>query len=311
MNIVLLDSLTLGDFDSRIFESLGNFTSYLTTKKNQIIERCKDSEIIITNKVILDSTIIESLPRLKLICIAATGMNNIDLQAAEKRGIAVRNVAGYSTRAVAQHTFMLALSLLGKLPYYSHYVASGEWVKSEIFCHLLYPIVDLYKREWGIIGLGSIGKEVCRLAKAFGANVSYYSTSGKNTQAEIPHKSLDNLLETSDIISIHAPLNEKTHNLITAKQLEKLKKGAILLNLGRGGIVNEQDVANNLKKQDFFFGTDVLEKEPMNANHPLLDSTITQKVIITPHIAWAYRDTKQRLLEMVADNIKTFLQKQS
>ena len=169
-------------------------------------------------------------------------------------------------------------------------------------------INDLYGKEWGIIGFGNIGKQVCKLAHSFGANISYHSTSGNNTQAQIPHKSLDSLLSTSDIISIHAPLNSHTHNLITKRQLQKLKKGAILLNLGRGGIVNERDLAEQLHQQDFYFGTDVLEKEPMIENHPLLDSNIAHKIIITPHIAWAYKDTKERLLQLVAKNIESFIQ---
>ncbi|STQ86959.1 D-2-hydroxyacid dehydrogenase [Helicobacter muridarum] len=306
MNIVMLDSLTLGEFDTNIFSKLGNFSFYPTTKSDEVIPRCKDADIVIVNKVVLDANIIESLSNLKLICVAATGTNNIDLETAKKRGIPVKNVVGYSTYSVAQHTLTLALNLLSKLTYYSQYVASGEWAKSEIFCHLAYPIIDLKDKEWGIIGLGNIGRQVCHLVKAFGARVSYHSTSG-NIQAGIQHKSIESLLQTSDIISIHAPFNPKTQNLIADKELRLLKKGAILLNLGRGGIVNEQDLAARLKEQDFYFGSDVLEKEPMIPNHPLLNPDIASKVIITPHIAWAYKDTKDKLISMVVDNIKEFL----
>ena len=307
MQLVLLDKMTLGDFDETLFAQFGDFKSYQTTDSTQVLERTKDADIIITNKVVLDSKILSSLPKLKLICVSATGTNNIDMEYAKTHNIAVKNVAGYSTHSVAQHTLMLALSLLGRLPYYSQYVQQGQWCKSEIFCHLTYDLQDLYGKQWGIIGYGSIGKQVCHLAKAFGAEVSYHSTSGNNTQNDIPHKSLDEILKTSDIISIHAPLNNTTQNLIAKEQLQMLKKGAILLNLGRGGIVNEKDLAQALQIQDFLFGTDVLEKEPMIANHPLLDSKIAHKVIITPHIAWAYKDTKDRLLQMVAENIKQFL----
>ncbi|RDU70717.1 D-2-hydroxyacid dehydrogenase [Helicobacter aurati] len=308
MNIVMLDALTLGEFDSKIFAEFGHFSMYLTTKPDEIIPRCKDAQIIIVNKVVIDSHTIQSLDNLQLICVAATGTNNIDLQAAEKKGVLVKNVVGYSTNAVAQHTLMIALSFLGKLSYYAQYVAQGEWVKSDIFCHLSQPIIDLQSKEWGIVGFGSIGRQVCHLAQAFGARVSYHSTSGNNTQAGIPHKSLDSLLQTSDIISIHAPLNPQTHNLIAEPQIRQLKKGAILLNLGRGGIVNEQDVAKMLQEQDFYFGSDVLEKEPMIANHPFLNPALANRLIITPHIAWAYTDTKERLLGMVAENVKKFLQ---
>lgn len=309
MRIVMLDSLTLGDFDSSIFERFGNFVAYPTTQLNEVVERCKDVEIIITNKALVDSNCIKSLPKLKLICIAATGMNNVDLDAARAHNIEVKNVAGYSTFAVAQHTFMLALALLGKLRYYSDYVATGEWVKSEIFCHLDSDLYDLYGKEWGIIGLGSIGRQVCKIAQSFGANVSYHSTSGNNTRNDIPHKSLQDLLRSSDIISIHAPLNDKTRNLIAKDELKLLKDNALLLNLGRGGIVNEADLANEALNRDIYFGADVLEKEPMIENHPLLDKRLKDKILITPHIAWAYKDTKDRLLSLVAKNIESFLQK--
>lgn len=307
MQLVLLDSMTLGDFDEQIFTKFGDFKAYPTTNTIQVIERALHADIIITNKVVLDSNTLAMLPNLKLICITATGTNNIDMEYAKANNIIVKNVAGYSTNAVAQHTLMLALALLGRLPYYAKYVGKGHWCSSEIFCHLDYDLQDIYGKQWGIIGYGNIGKQVCRLAKAFGAQVSYHSTSGNNTQSDIPHKSLEELLKTSDIISIHAPLNKTTHNLICKEQLKLLKQKAILLNLGRGGIVNEYDLAEALLTQDFLFGTDVLEHEPMQANHPLLNSKISNKIIITPHIAWAYKDTKERLLQMVANNIKQFL----
>ncbi len=310
MQLVLLDSMTLGHFDENLFKQFGDFRAYPTTDSTQIIERALHADIIITNKVVLDANILAALPTLKLICITATGTNNIDMEYAKAHNIIVKNVAGYSTHAVAQHTLMLALSLLGRLPYYAQYVQQGQWCQSEIFCHLAYDLQDIYGKQWGIIGYGSIGKQVCRLAQSFGVQVSYYSTSGNNTQADIPHKSLETLLQTSDIVSIHAPLNQSTYNLIGKTQLELLKCGAILLNLGRGGIVNEKDLAQALQTQDFLFGTDVLEHEPMQINHPLLDSNIAHKVIITPHVAWAYKDTRVRLLQMVADNIKQFLETQ-
>ena len=307
MKIVMLDSMTLGNFDSSVFEKLGEFVTYKTSKTDQVVQRCQDAEIIITNKVVIDSKCIESLPKLKLICITATGTNNIDLEAAKKHNIEVKNVAGYSTFAVAQHTFMLALALLGRLKYYSDYVSNGGWVKSEIFCHLDLELHDLYKKKWGIIGLGSIGKQVSTIAQSFGAKVSYHSTSGNNTQNNIEHKSLEELLKTSDIISIHAPLNDKTYNLITKKQLALIKEKAILLNLGRGGIVNENDLVDELLRREIYFGADVLEKEPMIPNHPLLNEKIKDKILITPHIAWAYNDTKERLISLVVKNIESFL----
>ena len=308
VNIVFLDQYTVNHTDLTPIEVLGHYTGYDITPAELIVERCHEADVVIANKTPLMGDTLRALPRLKLICVAATGMNNVDLETAKAQNVVVKNVVGYSTYAVAQHTLMLALSFLGQLPYYNNYVQSGKWTKSKIFCHLGQEINDLYGKEWGIIGFGNIGKQVCKLAQSFGANISYHSTSGNNTQAQIPHKSLDSLLSTSDIISIHAPLNSHTHNLITKRQLQKLKKGAILLNLGRGGIVNERDLAEQLHQQDFYFGTDVLEKEPMIENHPLLDSNIAHKIIITPHIAWAYKDTKERLLQLVAKNIESFIQ---
>lgn len=347
MKIVMLDSLTLGAFDKKIFEAFGEFISYPVTKSNEVIARAKDADIIITNKVVIDSKIMESLPNLKLICIAATGMNNIDLESAKNRNILVKNVAGYSTFAVAQHTLMMALSFLGALRYYTHYVSSGQWVKSEIFCHLDYELHDLYGKKWGIIGYGSIGKRVCSLAQAFGAQVVYHSLSGAKRDENIAQLGLDELLASCDIISIHAPLSSKSYNLISKKNIATLKKGAILLNLGRGGIVNESDIAEAiLGGQDIYFGSDVLESEPMSADNALLkffleskkdfaknssidskrnskvDSTqdsrdfkadskvsLKHRILITPHIAWAYNNAKSTLLKGIAHNIQTFLSK--
>ena len=228
VKMVLLDAKTLGNFDIKKFEALGDFVAYPSTSEGEILERCKDAEIAITNKVVFNAKTLESLPNLKLICITATGMNNIDLDAAKRLNIEVKNVAGYSTFAVAQHTLMLALAFLGELPFYTHYCASGAWAKSDIFCNLTHDIRDLCGLEWGIIGLGEIGRRVAHLAGAFGANVSYHSTSG-NVQKVLPHKSLEELLKTSDIISIHAPLNDKTRNLIAKNELKMLKNKAILL----------------------------------------------------------------------------------
>ncbi|RDU57156.1 D-2-hydroxyacid dehydrogenase [Helicobacter sp. MIT 00-7814] len=305
-NIVFLDSQTLGECDLSVFESLGNFTHYPVTSPNEVIERAKEAQIVLTNKVVLDSQILENLPNLKLICIVATGMNNVDLECAKAKGIAVKNVAGYSTNAVAQHTLMLALSFLGNLPYYERYCKNGEWVKSQTFTHIKDPLLELDCLQWGIIGLGSIGNRVAKLASAFGAKVSYFSTSGKNSNATYPQKSLEEILSTSDVISIHAPLNSATKNLLNSGNLKLLKKHAILLNMGRGGIVNEEDIAKELESRELYFGADVLENEPMKPNHPLLNPKIAHKILLTPHIAWAYDKARVRLIEGVVANIKSF-----
>ncbi|PAF51082.1 hydroxyacid dehydrogenase [Helicobacter sp. 13S00401-1] len=309
--LVMLDALTLGEFDKSLFNIAGCETIFYDVSSNdEILSRCKDAEIVITNKVALRKDVLTKLPNLKLICISATGTDNIDLEACKELGIEVKNVKGYSTKSVAQHTLMLALGLLGQIQYYTQYVASKQWEESEIFCNLDFPLQDINNKEWGIIGLGSIGQEVAKIATTFGAKVSHYSTSGKNTHASYPNKTLKDLLSTSDIISVHAPLNETTRNLIAKDELALLKEGAILLNLGRGGIVNEKDLASELKKRNIFFGADVLEKEPMEKNHvfnELFTSKDKNKLLLTPHVAWAYEDSKKTLIASVVANIKTYL----
>ena len=307
-NIVFLDALSLGECDLSVFASFGNFRAYPTTAPSEVLEHTKDAHIILTNKVVLDSAILAKLANLELICITATGMNNVDLAYAKQQGIVVKNVAGYSTNAVAQHTLMVALNFLGNLRYFDEYCKSGGWSKSAVFTHIKEPIRELDGLEWGIIGLGNIGKRVCDIAQNFGANVSYYSTSGKNTDSRIEQKSLDSLLQESDIISIHAPLNQNTKNLLHSGNLGLLKKGAMLLNMGRGAIVNEEDVATLLESKDFYFGTDVLAPEPMTKNHPLLNPKIANKIIITPHYAWAYDKARARLIDGVKKNIQEFIE---
>lgn len=311
MNFVLLDAKTLGNSNLDGIKKLGNLTTYDTTDKKDVIKRAKDAEVILTNKVVLDAATLGKLPKLKLICVTATGMNNIDLEAAKKLKIEVKNVANYSTNAVAQHTLMFALAMLGKLRYYGKYTRSGKWSKSDIFTHIYgkQEIYELDGKNWGIIGFGNIGQRVAQIAKVFGANVSYYSTSGKNSVKGFERaKTLESLLKNSDIISIHAPLNKDTQNLIAAKELKMLKKDAILINVGRGGIVNESDVAKALKGGGFYFACDVLATEPMEKNHPLLDKKL-KNLIITPHIAWAYKESRARLIAGIESNIKDFLAK--
>ncbi|RDU65119.1 D-2-hydroxyacid dehydrogenase [Helicobacter sp. MIT 14-3879] len=312
MNIVMLDALTLGESNLKEIEKLGKLTIYQTTSRKDIIKRAKDAEVILINKVILDEKILNALPNLRLICITATGMNNIDLECAKKLNIEVKNVANYSTQAVAQHTFMLVLNIIGRLNYYDEYVKKGKWAKSKIFCHLnsSNELYELQNKTWGIIGFGNIGKEVAKIAKAFGVNIVYYSTSGKNSSKDFKQETnLSSLFKNSDIISIHAPLNEKTRNLVTKKEVNLLKKDAILINVGRGGIVNEKDLAKAIVKKDFYFACDVLEIEPMTKNHPFLNKKLKKKILITPHIAWAYKETRDRLMRGVEENIRSFISK--
>lgn len=308
MKIVILDAKTLGDCDLSPIKKFGDFTIYPTTLPEQILERCLNADIVLTNKVPLNAQTLEQLPTLKLICVTATGTNIIDLQKAQELDILVKNVAGYSTQSVAQHTLTLALNFLSNLNYYNKYCNSGQWCESEIFTHINNDLNELHGKQWGIIGLGTIGKSVAKLAEAFGAKISYTSTSKKNHDASYPQKPLESLLQESDIISIHAPLNNATTNLITQKELTLLKENAILINVGRGGIVNETDVAQELQNKKFFFGTDVLENEPMKKNHPFLNPKIQDKILITPHIAWAYNNARKTLVKKVIENIEEFVQ---
>lgn len=304
MKIVILDALTFGDADLGEFKSLGEVEIYETTTPKQTLSRITNATVIVTNKVVIDDELMSKSPDLKLICVAATGMNNIDLEAASSRGIEVKNVAGYSTDSVVQHTFSILFYLLGSSRYYDEYVKDGSYAKSPIFTHLAKPYFELKGKKWGIIGLGSIGRGVATIASAFGAKVSYHSTSGKNITKEYPHLDLQTLLKSCDIISIHAPLNEQTKDLLSEKELRECKDGAIILNLGRGGIIDEDAMAKVVDERELCFGLDVLESEPMRKDHPLLSVKNQERLYITPHIAWASNEAREKLIELVIKNIK-------
>jgi glycerate dehydrogenase len=305
MKIVLLDTLTFGQSDLGGFEQFGEVKAYETTTAEETLERIKTADVIVTNKVVITAGHMEQCLRLKLICVAATGMNNVDLEAAKKSAIAVKNVAGYSTDSVIQHTFSMLFYLMGHSRYYDEYVKSGEWQNSPVFTHVERPFFELRGKKWGIIGLGEIGRGVAKIASAFGAEVSYYSTSGKNTNTDYTQRSLSNILEQSDVISIHAPLNDATRDLIAHSELLMMKDGAILLNLGRGGIVDEKALSYILDAKPIYVGLDVLEKEPMSDPHPLMQVKAKERLYITPHIAWTSVEARQRLLASVIENIKS------
>ena len=310
MHIVLLDAKTLGeDLDISVLEHFGTLTRYETTSKDATLERIQIADIVITNKVLITANMMEETPKLKLICIAATGMNNVDLDAAKFKGIEVKNVAGYSTKSVVQHTFAMALYLLEKMAYYDASVKEGTWTRSELFTDVSRPFYEISGKKWGIIGLGTIGQEVAKIATAFGAEVSYHSTSGENLNHAYPHQSLEFLLKDCDILSIHAPLNDNTYNLINENNLSYLKNDAILLNLGRGGIINETDLAFELDRRKFYAGLDVLEKEPLALNNRLNEVKHKERLLITPHIAWTSIEARKKLLEGIVENIQTFMEK--
>lgn len=307
MKIVLLDTLTYGDTSLAGFDALGEVVSYLTTSADETMERVCDADVIVTNKVVINDAVMEAAPNLKLICVAATGTNNIDHDAASRRGIVVKNVAGYSTDAVVQHTFSMLFYLMGHSRYYDEYVKSGAWQREAVFAHIGPSFSELRGKTWGIIGLGEIGRSVAKIAQAFGANVCYYSTSGKNDNSEYEKTTLSRLIENSDVITIHAPLNASTENLISHSELLQMKDGAVLLNLGRGGIVDEDALSVIIDVKPIFVGLDVLAKEPMKVAHPLLSIKHPERLYITPHIAWTSREARERLIAATLENIKTFV----
>ncbi len=309
--IVLLDAETLGKVEAlKEIENLGNLTIYQTTKNDLVAERIKNATIIITNKVLITKEVMLASPKLKLICVAATGMNNIDLVAAKELGIEVRNVSGYSTNSVAQQTFASLLHLQNHIQYYNQFVQNGEYVKSEIFTNLAYPIEELSGKTFGIIGLGTIGKKVAQIAESFGLKVIYYSASGNKYDVEYEAVSLAYLLQNSDLVSIHAPLRDDTKNLITAKELVLMKSSAKLINTGRGGIVNHSDLAYAIDN-DIIAGAciDVYAVEPIPFDEPLLNVKKKQKLVLTPHVAWASVQARETLVKGIINHIKLFINK--
>lgn len=309
LKIVFLDASTLGYVKSiEKIAKLGLYTSYELTAPQERIERIKGHQIAITNKVIIDKEVMDACPELKLVCISATGMNNVDLEYARLKGIEVKNVAGYSTESVAQMTFSMLFYLLTKTAYFDTYVKSGSYSKSPIFTHHGRSFWELKGKQFGIIGMGNIGKRVAKIASAFDARVVYFSTSGKNTNSPYPQLTFEDILKSSDIISIHCPLNENTLNLFGYAQFQKMKPNAILLNAGRGKIVHEADLARALNENLIAgAGLDVLEFEPIKANNPLLHLNNPEKILIAPHIAWISEESRNELVDGIVINIQNWL----
>lgn len=308
MKICILDAKTLGsDIDLSPLKACGELAIYPLTNTEEIEERIEDVDVIITNKVVLNEPVLKNAKKLKLIALTATGYNNIDLDYVGSRGIGVTNVAGYSTKSVAQHTFAMLLQLLEQLSFYDRYVKTKEYTQSDTFAYIEKPFYEINGKRWGIIGMGAIGKEVARLGEAFGCEMVYYSTSGQNNSSNYIRVELEELLKTCDIISIHAPLNEKTIDLITYQELKLMKRQAVLLNLGRGSIINEGDLAIALN-EGIIRGAalDVLSKEPIDTKNPLYTVKDQDKWLVTPHIAWASIEARTLLVEEVVENIQAF-----
>jgi len=308
MKIVFLDAKTIGeDIDLSGFDALGEVVKYGFSTEQEARERSKDADVLILNKVQVNEQTIGEADHLKLVCVTATGTNNLDKEYLDKRGIAWRNVAGYSTESVAQHTFAMLFYLLENLPYYDNYVKSEKYVNDVSFTHFAKAFHELSGMTYGIIGLGNIGRRVADIAKAFGCRVIYYSTSGRNLQPGYERVSFDELLEQSDIVSIHAPLDENTLGLMNKEAFAKMKKSAILLNVGRGPIINEADLAEALNNKTIAAaGLDVLSVEPMQEDNPLRGIKDSERLLITPHIAWAGVEARNRLMGIILGQIKEF-----
>ncbi len=308
MNIVFLDTATVADLPEELarFSAYGSFTGYEGTSPDLIVARAQDAEVVITNKVVIGAAEMDQLPRLKLICVAATGTNNVDLVAAQQRGIPVRNVSGYSTNAVAQLTLTSLFTMAMDLIHLNEAVYNGTYAKSPSFSYWRQPFYELGGARYGIIGLGAIGKRVAELATAYGAKVVYHSVSGRNTAGQpYPHVSLEELLTTSEVVSIHCPLSEQTRNLIDYPAMEKMKPSAYLINMARGGIVNEPDLVRALNAGEIAgAATDVFSSEPMPADHVFTSVQERGKLLLTPHIGWASVEARMTLLAGIRANIE-------
>lgn len=308
MKLVFLDRKTIGDdIDFSQFSKLGEVTEYNFTAPEQVPERVQDADVIIVNKTPVNEQTIGTAKNLKLVCVTATGTNNLDKEYLERRGIAWRNVAGYSTESVAQHTFAMLFYLLEHLRYYDDYVREGHYINDTMFTHFAKIFHQLCGQTWGIIGLGAIGRRVAEIAQLFGAKVIYYSASGAAPQPGYQQVDFDTLLRTSDIISVHAPLNEYTERLMDAAAFKKMQPHAIFLNLGRGPIVAEEALAAALNNGEIAAaGLDVLSIEPMSDTNPLLHVQDKSKLLITPHIGWASVEARTNLMDIIAGQIAEF-----
>lgn len=308
MKIVFLDAKSIGeDIDLSGYDQLGEVVRYPYSTPEEARERTRDADVIILNKTEINEQSIGEADKLKLVCVTATGTNNLDKAYLAKRGIEWRNVAGYSTESVAQHTFALLFYLMEKLRYYDDYVKNENYVNDSMFTHFDHRFNELSGKTWGIIGLGNIGRRVADIAKCFGCRVIYFSTSGKNNQKGYNRVSFDKLLEQSDIVSVHAPLTDDTLGLMNREAFARMKPSAVFLNLGRGPIVDEAALTEALNTGMIAAaGLDVLSQEPMSEDNPLRSIKDSERLIITPHIAWASIEARTRLMEIILEQIEEF-----
>lgn len=309
MKIVVLERNSVGlDVSVDGIGKLGEVTIYPNTTGSDIKEKIADAEIIVANKAPLNEETLKDAPNVKLICEFATGYDNVDLAYCKSRGIKVANVVNYSTDAVAQHTFALCFYILEKLRHYDEYVKSGAYGAQDRFSNFDVPFTELAGKIWGIVGMGNIGRKVAAIACAFGCKVIFYSASGNSTCTDYERVDFDTLLRESDFLSLHCPLSDKTRNLIDLDALQKMKKSAILINVARGPVVNE-DALYTALTQDIIAGAglDVISAEPIRPENPLGKIMDSNKLIITPHLAWASIEARNRCVSQTCQNIEAFL----
>ena len=304
MKFVFLDAGTMGTSSLAPIESQGELVAWPNSTPEESVARVSDCDVLIVNKIKVNDRLLDAAPRLRLVCEAGTGINNIDVDACERRGVLVRNVAGYSTDSVVQETFMHILNLLGNGAYFDEVVKSGAYSRSGLFTDYSRPFIEMAGKTLGVIGLGAIGSKVARIGTAFGMKVVYYSTSGTSHSTEYPSVPLERLMRESDVISVHAPYNERTAGLVGEKELRMMKPKAIIVNMGRGGIVVEDALAKVIDEGVIGgAGLDVYSVEPIPADHPLLHTRHPERLSLTPHVAWASIEARERLIQSIADNI--------
>ena len=305
MKIVFLDAISMGDVSLEEMASLGELVCYPSSTAQEARERVKDADVACLNKVIVDQAFLDAAPRLKLICEAGTGMNNIDVKLCTERGVIVRNVAAYSTDSVAQTAWMHILNLVGRAFHYQDFVRSGAYSRNPVHVDFKHPFIELAGKTLGIVGMGAIGQKVALIGRAMGMEVIYYSTSGTSHCKDYPSVPLPELLEKADVISIHAPYNERTAGLIGYEELCRMKPTAYLVNTGRGGIAVEADLARALDEGRIAGAAlDVYVKEPLPADSPLLHLLHPERLLFSPHIAWYSREARARLAHEMAENIR-------
>ena len=304
MKIVFLDAGTMGTSSLAPIEKVGELTAWPNSTSDEAVQRVGDCDVLIVNKIKVNGRLLEAAPRLRLVCEAGTGINNIDVDACSMHGVVVRNVAGYSTDSVVQETFMHILNLLGNGAYFDNVVKSGAYSRSGLFTDYSRPFIEMAGKTLGIIGLGAIGAKVAKIGVAFGMKVIYYSTSGTSHNTEYPSVPLDRLMRESDVVSVHAPYNERTAGLVGEKELRMMKPKSIIVNMGRGGIVVEEALAKVIDEGVIGgAGLDVYSTEPIPADHPLLRTRHPERLSLTPHVAWASIEARERLIQSIADNI--------